>query len=295
MVQRRAGGKRGASMRWFWMILAALAATPAVAAPRAGDRFEIVRTVETSQRTGEDSSGSSYGRDTLIERVVAVRSDGVELEYDLPADATPDVRAAQWQFPVRLLKPAGGPPQLLNRAALEQRSQAWLRAAGLDADACGHWAFTWTAMRIDCDPQSALDIVAGFDPGTDDPREGLLFTLPGALQAAPLMRSASSAAGETFTVALAIDPQAVRRQEAETKVVLGEITQRPVTLESALQAQADLEVSGSIEVTFDTDRAGDVRRRVVVTRLRLERPGSPPEIRISTETLERRPVTARGG
>ena len=73
------------------------------------------------------STGSTHDDDALIERVAAVRPDGVELDYDLPADTSPESRASQWLFPARVFKPNGAKAQLLDRPAMQARLAAWLR------------------------------------------------------------------------------------------------------------------------------------------------------------------------
>ncbi len=93
---------------------------------RNGAAYEITRNV-----ISKGSIGGSMDRDTLVQRVTGVRPDGVELEYDLPANTPAQVRAAAWQFPVRIFKPTQGNLQLLNGPELEVRVDAWLKQAGL--------------------------------------------------------------------------------------------------------------------------------------------------------------------
>jgi hypothetical protein len=107
-------------------------------APQVGDTYEITQTRD-SARGGSGSSGSSQDKDTIIERVTGLRADGLELLYDLPDAATADERAGNWQFPARV--------------------DGWLKAAGWSRSVCGHWIFTWTAIRIECDPQSVIKVV----------------------------------------------------------------------------------------------------------------------------------------
>ena len=76
------------------LFAALLAQPPGALPPQVGDTWEISRVSETRFTTPISSDGHAYDRDVLIERVVAVRDDGVELEYDLPADATAEERAA---------------------------------------------------------------------------------------------------------------------------------------------------------------------------------------------------------
>src|SRR4030095_13399672 len=137
-----------------------------------GGTYELRLNRESSDRSSDGSEGSSNDRDTISERVIAVRGDGLELEYDLPNEATQEDRAASWQFPARLFKPWSGPTQLLNRAELESRLDAWLKAAKWTRDICGHWIFTWNAFRIECDPQSVLKTIAAFDLRSAELRDG---------------------------------------------------------------------------------------------------------------------------
>ncbi len=287
-------------MKRFWAIVASLVllACPAQAAPtpagiQAGDVFEITRDIETSQ-TAEDSSGSSTDRDTIVVRVVAISQAGLELEYDLPQDTSAEDRARQWQFPARVLKPTNGPLELLNGPELEARAKAWRTAAGIPVAACGHWIFTWTAYRIDCDPLSVIGTINGFDMGPDDLRQGLPYRDADSSGPAPLVRKAASSDGETFVAELTVDPETVRRGEAESDVVVGEITKRPVTLDAALAARVTEDISGTIVITFETDAAGRVRRQTKVTTLTIKRADGQTETRMATAILERRLLSRTG-
>jgi len=283
---------------WKWTIGAALSlsaltahSAPAQAGYRAGDAFEIRRDIESKQETGEGSSGSSTDRDVIMERVVGTNQAGVVLEYDLTKDTTPDDRARQWQLPARVLKPPRGPLQLLNRPELEARAKAWLKSAGLTQAACGQWYFTWNAFRIDCDPQSAVDTIEGFDLGPDDLSDGASYKDSKAINPAPLKRKAANAAGDVFFVEMAVDPDAVRQDQAEADVVVATIMRKPLTREAALHARAAEDVSGTIAITFETDPVGHVRRQTKVTTLHIKGRDGQIETRTTTETLERRLVS----
>lgn len=121
-IARQATGVQSVGMNSLGMIsvLAALlvpalhtSAQPSQPTSNLGREHVIIKSYETSQ-TGDGSSGSSRGQDTLVERVVRVRDGGLELEYDLPNSVTAEDRARSWQFPVRIFKPPAGPMQLLN-------------------------------------------------------------------------------------------------------------------------------------------------------------------------------------
>src|SRR3954447_25643139 len=96
-------------------------------APRVGDSYEITMIRDSSEQTDGESSGSSHDEDGISETVIAIRPDGVELKYDLPAGTSVKERAQVWQLPARVLRPDRGPLQLLNRAELETRLEVWLK------------------------------------------------------------------------------------------------------------------------------------------------------------------------
>ncbi|HYE29748.1 MAG TPA: hypothetical protein VEA61_16135 [Allosphingosinicella sp.] len=258
------------------------------AAARVGDVYELIKSYETSMEGSGGSSASSQGHEMLIERVIAVRSDGLELEYDVPRSES---SGAHWQFPARVFRPVGGELQLLNRAELESRVDGWLKKGKMTRAACGRWTFTWNAFRIDCDPQSAIAIVSSYDLGPSDLREGALFRTGEARAPAPLRMKRAGPEGSTYVAEMEIDPDAVRRAQAESDVVVGEILGEPVSLDAATRDRAKDAVSGTISITFETDPAGQVKRRTEVVKLEVRRPDGVVETRTASEVLERRLVS----
>jgi hypothetical protein len=256
--------------------------------PKAGDEYEIRKSYETSEQSSDGGSSSSSGHDTLLERVIDVRADGKVLEFDLSKNATAQDRGREWKFPARVFKPLTGSMRLLNRAALEARLEKWLKAAKWTRDICGHWIFTWNAFQIDCEPQTVIEIVESYDLTSTDLSEGASYQTSGARGPGTLSRKSIGPDGATFAAVMEIDPEAVRRARAESDVAAGEIMQKPVTFEAALRERAKETVSGKISVTFQTDAAGRVRRRVKVTKLQMKSPDGRSENRTATETLERR-------
>ena len=283
-------------MGMLWALL--LSAVSALAgalplAPQVGDAYEITLTRDSAQQGRDGSSGSSHDKDTIIERVIGVRADGLELQYDLPDTATADDRASNWQFPARVFKPFGGPAQLVNGPELEARVDRWLKAAGWSRTVCGHWIFTWNAFRVECDPQSVIKTVQSFDLRSADVREGAPYQEADARAHGKLARKAAGPNGAIFTVEMPVDPDAIRRARAESDVAAGEIMNKPVSLDAALRARAKEIVSGTISVAFETDSAGNVLRRTKVTKLHITGPGGRSETETVTETLERRLISRR--
>lgn len=135
-----------------------------------------------------------------------------------------------------------------------------------------------------------------FDPRLDVVAAGVLIGDPAASGPAALVFKSKSAKGTTFVADLAVDSEAVRKARAESDVVIGEITRKPVTLEAALKTRASDAVSGTIRITFETDPAGRILRRTKVTTLTTTGPsvigpGTRTETQTTTEVLDWRRVS----
>lgn len=233
-----------------------------------------MRIQSESLSSGGSSSLSNSGG-TLVERVLATRPDGLELEFDLPADATPDERASEWQWPARVLWSETARPVLLNRAELEQRLDAWLTVAEIPRETCDHWFFSWTAFKIECDPDSVLELLTAYD-----------------------LRSRLDGAGPGPTegstrVETALDPDQVRREMAESDRVVAEITGAdPLTFEQALAARASEQIAGTETVTREIDAQGRPVRQVRTVRLEISAANGAVEQNTTTQTLTRTPLPA---
>ena len=265
-------------------------AEPSQPGPQIGDTYGLTLERHSKQESSDGSSGSTDDRWTLMERVVAARDGGFELEYDHAKDATAEERASDWQFPARAFKPSHGAMQLLNRAELEGRVDPWLKAANLTREVCGQLIFTWNAFRIECDPQTVIKAIEAYDLQSQDVHEGAPYHAEGALGSAPLRKEKGESGGVVFVAELKTDPETVRRNRAESDVAVGEMMQKRVTLEAALQTRAKQAISGTISVKFETDSSGEVRRRSTVTKLKVHEPDGRVEDETVNETLERRLV-----
>lgn len=254
-----------------------------------GSAYEILRVQEASEKGSNGSTSSSTDRDTLVERLIEERSDGVVLEYDLPASATGDDRARSWQFPARVLLLDQGESRLLNAPDLEQRLGTWLKKGQIPRSACGHWIFTWNAFKIECDPNSVLETVAAFNLRVNV-RDGAAYQNPRAATPAALRQTASGPQGTSFTAEMTLDPEKVRRSQAESDVVVAEIMKKPLTLDEALRTRSADVISGTMTITFTVNSAGVIQRRVTLTRLKTTRASGVVEERTVTETLERKPL-----
>ena len=270
-----------------WAIPGAAETVRELPKPHVGDAYEIIMSRGSAGQGPGASSSSSNDQDAIVERVVAVREDGVELAVAL-ADTSAGDRASQWQLPARFFKPFDGAPRLLNRAELESRVDPWLKSGGMSRAACGRLIFTWNAFRIECDPESAVKVLAAFDLQPPDLRDGAMFVDPEAEAATRLMRTASGPTGTTFTAEMTVDPDAIRRERARTDVGVGELTGKPLSLDAALRARAGETVRGTITVTFEANSAGEVRRRKKLVRYTVTSTAKGSETHMITQTLERR-------
>ena len=68
---------------------------------------------------------------------------------------------------------------------------------------------------------------------------------------------------------------------------VGEILNKPLTLEAALAKHASDDISGTISVTFDTDASGQVWRRKTVTVVKIKKRDGQSDTQTTTTTLER--------
>lgn len=285
-------------MRTVIMAAAILLAAPAAAAqapqnePRVGEVYEIRWSVETSGEGSDGSSSSSQSRSALVERVVALRADGVELEYDLPPAASEDDRAREWHFPTRVLKPAAGPMTLLNGPELEARLARWLAAAGWTREICGRWIFTWNAFHIDCDPQSVLRDLERLELTPGNPVDGALIEDPAALGPAPLRRAAAGPEGSTFIALLSIHPEHVRREQAESARIVAEMTRPNPDSDELIRERETVDASGTIRITLDADAAGRAWRRTRFTDVQIRMRNGESERQTMTDVTERRQVSA---
>ncbi|RYF09217.1 MAG: hypothetical protein EOO77_24345 [Oxalobacteraceae bacterium] len=277
-------------MRRATIILAlasTLVATAAIPAPRPGQVFQIATDREMEEHGNRDESGrsTSTDRDSYVERVVTVRSDGVVLDYDLPANATSDERASGWQFPFQVLKAPDGTIRLLNEPELANRIDRWLKAAGMQRAACGKLIFTWNAFRIECDPQSTIKWLATVTL-PDRLEAGSTFTDPDAQAPTTLRQGAAN----KLVATLSVDPATVLRQRAQTDVGIAEIMHKTLTPDAAIKAHAAEKVTGTITVTFDLDAAGRTRRRTRVRMVQVAWPNGRIDTQTVTETVAHTPL-----
>lgn len=240
---------------------------------RVGDVYELTLRNTRQSSTSDGSRGTSSSGGVLIERVVAIRSDGLELEFDLPADATAEDRARNWQWPVQVLWRPDGGTQLLNTDELEARITIWLTAMNIPREACGQWGFTWTAYKIECDPYSVLDTIKAYDLRTPLDGAGI---------------GAASADGASITVETPVDEAEVLRDLAEADAIISRLSGDDPEAAADRVDRAVVQASGTRTVTRESDAAGRPLRQVERVQLETVTASAVTETSTTTQTVTRR-------
>lgn len=272
-------------------VLALILPSAISASPVEGELYELQLTSK-SETKGSTSNSSSSGRDTMSVKTVAVRADGVEFEYDLPPGTPAEDRQRNWQFPSRVFRPVdGGPIRLLNAPELEARVGQWLALGQMTREACGKWIFTWNAFKIECDPQSVLATIAVFDPQPQLLMEGASYRHSMAANPTPLHYAAGPDGGAIYETTMVIDADKVRHEKAEADVIVGQITGEPISAEQAQRKRAKMQISGTIEVTLETDPSGNVIKRTVIYKMELVDADGGGEKSLVTEVLTRKLIS----
>ena len=259
---------------------------------RVGDAYEVELLSVRSGQSSDGSTNRSRSGGALVERVVATSEDGLVLEFDHPSGTSAMDRARDWTLPARVYLGRDGSRVLLNEDEVRQRIDAWLALGEISREACGSWIFTWTAFKIECDPQAVLETLDAYILRPESLREGASFREPGALAAVPLAMRPSEFGGRAYTAQAQLDPDVVRRERAEMDVIIAPMLgQEPVTLEDALTTRSGERISGSVTTTFETDEQGRVVRRVRTMVIEIVEPDGVVEQETRTVTVRRRPMS----
>lgn len=221
--------------------------------------------------------------------MIAVDSDGVVLQYDIPLEDGEERPSIHWQYPARVRKSDTTTLTLLNRVEMEARCDKWLELAAIPADACGEWYFTWNAFQVECDPDDTLAFLTDFDMTPDGLRTGALLVIDGALEPASLQETAAYEGGTTYVAKAAVDPDQIREERAFTDVIVSGFMQENLTYEDARAKRQTEAISGTIVVTLKTDATGVVQQRTSLTTIKTITNVGERETLRSTRTMLREP------
>ncbi|WP_168707865.1 hypothetical protein [Sphingopyxis sp. PAMC25046] len=249
-----------------------------------GDQFRITLFHQSESKGENGSSSSSSGGHEYLEQILALRDNGVERLYEI-AEPDDKARLINWQFPVRIFEASNGSMKLLNRGELEERRDAWLKAAEIPVDACGTWYFTWNAFQVECDPDAILETIRAIKIQPDHLIEGATFSHPAAIDSGRLQ----SVDGEshTFSVDMAANEDYFHRADAQSDVIVGKIMGKPISFEEAYAKRKAEQVTGTIEVILRANAQGRVWKRTISIEKTKTEAGGEVEREVMTETVER--------
>ena len=251
-----------------------------------GDTYEI-RLEQESRSEGAGSSSNSRSQNTLIERVLEV------LEFDLTRATSGDDRDREWQFPARVQRFNDGRLLLINTEELIVRNSLWLERGGMNSSDCGRWVFTWNAFKIECDPQSVLAVLEPYILRLSELRDGAYLEEEGTVEPARL-NGLPADVSEILQANFTVDPDAVRRQNANTDIIIAQIRgDAPLDLETALALRSSDDISGRLTVTIETDTTGQIIRRVRNTQIEVVKTDGTTEITHATQTAIRNRIPSQ--
>lgn len=255
--------------------------------------FVLTHTYETAS-IDEDGGGrsSTSGRTVMVERLVEREGGAVEIELDLPPDATLEDRQREWMFPVKARLAADGALTLLNRADMTARVDEWLTRAKLPRDACGKWYFTWNAFQVQCDPDEALDLLRDHGLGFRPVAAGQPVTLPLGLGEVRLRLANTNESNTMLTATVPIDPEAIRAMETKSAAVVREIMGKQVA-EDPTKDFSTWRMTGHVTIELRTDGRGLPLRRILARDYTVTKGDGQIEKRTGKETLEREVLTVK--
>ena len=245
-----------------------LAATPSLAAADGPDQYEISVRYETRSE-GNGSSGSSSGSNLYSEVAYPTQGACRTRRFDGIDDPERKRPLADWQLPVEVRECDDQPPVIVNQKEMLARLDAFLAAAKVSREACGKHYFTWNVFKIECDPETVLDTVAGINLGGIPLHDGADYEVPRTGIRVTLALVETTPDGRhTFTSSGAIDPAFLRQEAANTIMVVTEIMCEAVTREQAIAQMEDYQFSGEAKIVLVDDPATGTITQTVTSDVR---------------------------
>ncbi|MEW4449511.1 hypothetical protein [Qipengyuania sp. JC766] len=271
--------------------LAALAALGAASGLTAGEQGYLLQyEYETStQEVSGHGQSSSGGTQSLAEHAIATTAEGLEIEYSIPGDPDEVRGNDMWMYPARVLVRPDGSKRLLNESEIIARRDLWLDEAGWTKEQCGRWLFTWTAVKIECDPQAVLESIEGYGLRPAPLRPGTQFELPEYGISGLLEDRGTRNGRQVLFLSAPVDPQTVRDQEARTREIVAEISGGTLPVDDT-SSGSEIDASGTIEIEFEIDEAGLVWKKTETVEMLVTGLDRGDEERTAKRTLTRIPA-----
>lgn len=268
--------------------LTAAAITPANAnLAKVGDKYFLKEETKSSYNK-DGSSGNSSGGGVLVEEVIEIRQDGWVVEYSLPEDTPDQQKLSQWQFPAKIFKRFSGEWEFLNEETAIARRDKWLSQSEIPKEACNSYVFTWTLVKIECDPNSAIGIAQSYDTGFCEFSKRSAITLFDGAMPVILEVTETGANGFSLEGKSSVDASYVIQADAKNDVIIAQINGDELSYSEALSAREKENVSGNINVSISSDINGCLEKKIISTDITKVAPDGQTEIRESTQILTRK-------
>lgn len=254
-----------------------------------GSLFEV-RVAYESESAGGESSGTSRGHDTLIERIIAVDPTEIVVRYErIPSPRRyvgEQPNLIDWEFPATISVLDPDAIILQNVDEIEARNAEWRQAAGIPDEACGLWYFTWNAFEIECDPNTVVQALEAFMLYNKELYEGREIKEPHTLEGSVL--TFVSSLPLTLQADFILDPEIIRKERAQQDVIVAQIMQsETITLEDAIEGRATEQISGTLTTEWELDELGRVIKRTRNSNIAIELESG------EIEKLTRKQITTR--
>ena len=265
------------------------ASWPESLSDQVGKTYKIVWTQSTETGGNAGSSGTSNSRNTLIETVLNATPNELILEYDMP-DGTSDIdRRRSWQFPARVRLTPDNKMTLLNAEDLKERNEDWLSWGNYDRRHCDMWLFTWTAQKIECDPNSVLEELEPLNIRRLDLKDGSAYASSMGFEPVILTEQSSDDGMINLIAQPTLDSEKVRENRAKSNIIVAQILgEKAPTLEAELLKLQKETISGTIKVSYTLDEDGEPIKRVQINEITIINSDGDTETSKSTETVERK-------
>ncbi|GAA4016098.1 hypothetical protein GCM10022280_13730 [Sphingomonas swuensis] len=102
----------------------------------------------------------------------------------------------------------------------------------------------------------------------------------------PVARGRCVRDGVAYVATLPVDPEVIRRERAQSDVVVAAISREPVAFEQALALRRAEQITGTIRVRLDPGPIGTVRRRTRECRVETRAADGKRTTETSTEVTE---------
>ena len=151
------------------------------------------------------------------------------------------------------------------------------------------WLFTWTAQKIECDPNSVLEELEPLNIRRLDLKDGSAYASSMGFEPVILTEQSSDDGMINLIAQPTLDSEKVRENRAKSNIIVAQILgEKAPTLEAELLKLQKETISGTIKVSYTLDEDGEPIKRVQINEITIINSDGDTETSKSTETVERK-------